>query len=137
MCVVFTEAAPVRNVVFLEILQNSQKNTCVRVSFLIRPATLLKKRFWHKCFSVNFAKFLRTLFLQTTSERLLLFLFFLQNEEIVYLVLTAKHKKYWTSLSEIYPTVESEAAFGGVLRKKMFLEILPNSQENTCARESF
>ena len=27
-----------------------------------RPATLLKKRLWHKCFPVNFAKFLRTTF---------------------------------------------------------------------------
>ena len=26
------------------------------------PATLLKKRLWHRCFPVNFAKFLRTLF---------------------------------------------------------------------------
>ena len=28
----------------------------------LRPATLSKKRIWHRCFSVNFAKFLRTLF---------------------------------------------------------------------------
>ena len=28
----------------------------------LRPATLLKKRLWHKCFPVNLAKFLRTLF---------------------------------------------------------------------------
>ena len=27
-----------------------------------RPATLLKKRLWHRCFPVNFAKFLRTPF---------------------------------------------------------------------------
>ena len=31
------------------------------------PATLLKKRLWHRCFPVNFAKFLRTPFLQNTS----------------------------------------------------------------------
>ena len=37
-------------------------------------ATLLKKRLWHRCFSVNFAKFLRTPFLQNTSGRLLLLL---------------------------------------------------------------
>ena len=52
--------------VFLKILQNSQENPCVRVSFLIKLqaplATLLKKRLWHRCFPVNFAKFLRTLF---------------------------------------------------------------------------
>ena len=37
-----------------------------------RPATLLKKRLWHRCFPMNFAKFLRTPFLQNTSGRLLL-----------------------------------------------------------------
>ena len=36
------------------------------------PATLLKKRLWRRCFPVNFAKFLRTLFLQNISGRLLL-----------------------------------------------------------------
>ena len=29
----------------------------------LRPATLVKKRLWHRCFSVNFVKFLRTAFL--------------------------------------------------------------------------
>ena len=43
--------------VFLEISQNSEENTCARVSFLI------KKRLWHRYFPVNFAKFLRTPFL--------------------------------------------------------------------------
>ena len=38
----------------------------------LRPATLLKKRPWHRCFPVNFARFLRTPFLQNTSGRLLL-----------------------------------------------------------------
>ena len=38
----------------------------------LRPATLLKKRPWHMCFPVNFAKFLRTYFLQNTSVQLLL-----------------------------------------------------------------
>ena len=40
---------------FLKILQNSQENTCTRVS-------LLKKRLWHWCFPVNFVKYLRTHF---------------------------------------------------------------------------
>ena len=30
---------------------------------------------WHRCFPVNFAKYLRTLFLQNTSERVLLTLY--------------------------------------------------------------
>ena len=38
----------------------------------LRSATLLKKRLWHRCFLVNFVKFLRTPFLQNTSGRLLL-----------------------------------------------------------------
>ena len=32
---------------------------------------LLKNSFWHRCFPVNFAKFVRTPFLQNTSGRLL------------------------------------------------------------------
>ena len=56
---------------FLEIKQNSQENTCVRVSFLIKlQASALK--FWHRCFPVNFAKFLRTPFLKEHHWWLLL-----------------------------------------------------------------
>ena len=62
---------------FLEISQNSQENTCARVFFKkiagLRPATLLKKRLWHRCFPVNFAKFLRTPFLTEHFRWLLLF----------------------------------------------------------------
>ena len=36
----------------------------------LRPTALLKKRLWHRCFSVNFVIFLRTPFLQNTSGRL-------------------------------------------------------------------
>ena len=38
----------------------------------LRFATLLKKRLWHRCFPVNFAKLLRTPFLQNISGQLLL-----------------------------------------------------------------
>ena len=38
----------------------------------LRPATLLKKRLWYRCFPVNFAKFLTKPFLKNTSWRLLL-----------------------------------------------------------------
>ena len=37
----------------------------------LRPVTLSKKRLWHRCFPVNFAKFLRAPFLQNTFGRLL------------------------------------------------------------------
>ena len=39
-----------------------------------------KKRLWHRCFPANFVKFLRTLFLQNTSGRLLLVSFSLWND---------------------------------------------------------
>ena len=52
--------------VFLRISQNSQENICARVSFLIKlkalHATLLKETLRHRCFPVNFSKFLRTFF---------------------------------------------------------------------------
>ena len=47
---------------FLKNLQNSQENTCSRVSFLVKLQALLKKRLWHRCFSVTFAKVLETPF---------------------------------------------------------------------------
>ena len=37
-----------------------------KVAFL-SPATLFKKRLWHRCFPTSFAKLLRTPFLQNTS----------------------------------------------------------------------
>ena len=55
----------------LKISQYTQENTCAKVSFRprARPATLLKKRLWCRCFRVNFEKFLRTTFF---TEHLLL-----------------------------------------------------------------
>ena len=38
----------------------------------LRPAILLTKTLWYRCFPVNFAKFLSTPFLQNTSGRVLL-----------------------------------------------------------------
>ena len=39
-----------------------------------------KKKVWYRCFPVNFAKFLRTSFLQNTSGRLLLYCFCYTND---------------------------------------------------------
>ena len=64
-----------RRKVFLEIPQNSQENTCPKVSFLIKlqvALTLFKKKLWHRYFPVNYVEFLGTPFLQNTSGRLLL-----------------------------------------------------------------
>ena len=53
------------------VLRNFSKLTGKHLC-LLQPATLLKKRLWHRCFPVNFAKFLGTPFLQNTFGRLLL-----------------------------------------------------------------
>ena len=56
----FTEAVVRRcsvKKVFLKVSQNSQENSCARVSFLIK---FQKKRLWHRYFPVNFVKLLRT-----------------------------------------------------------------------------
>ena len=50
----------------------------------LRPATLFQKRLWHRCFPVNFTKFLRTSFLK---EHLWWLLLVFQNFEIS----TGKH----------------------------------------------
>ena len=49
----------------------------------LRPATLLKKRRWHRCFPVNFVKFLRTPFLKNNSRWLLLYLVSYKKYRIV------------------------------------------------------
>ena len=48
--------------VFLEISQNSQENTCAKVSLLIKlqACNLIKKETLTQVFFMNFAKFLRT-----------------------------------------------------------------------------
>ena len=52
-------------------------NTCARVSFIIKLQNwalqlFLKKKCRHRCFPVNFVKFLKTAFSQNTSGQLLL-----------------------------------------------------------------
>ena len=65
-----------------------RKNRSSRLE--VRPATFLKKRLWHSCFPVNFAKFLRTPFLTEHLRWLLL------EEDILFLqiaVLVRLNKK--------------------------------------------
>ena len=142
----------------------------------------IKKRLWHRCFSVNFAKFLRTTFLQNTTGRLLLS-FHLMNWVSVSMniflsnmkkncITKTKNKQLMFSLIVFYQrnqencvdagreAITREIRIGGkqLLNKtqevkqrriqdrsshwkcsveKVFLKILQNSQENTCARVSF
>ena len=58
---------------FLQTLENSQENTCARVLFLMklrihRVCNFIKKRFRHKWFSVNSAKFLMASFLKNPFD---------------------------------------------------------------------
>ena len=46
--------------VLLKISQNSQENTCARLSFLIKLQASSTRDIWHGCFPVNFARFLET-----------------------------------------------------------------------------
>ena len=84
----------------------------------MRPATLLKKRLWHRHFLVNFVKFLRTPFLQNTSGRLLL------TVKAFTISGRAPSQMYERVLQKQRPE----------MFYKVFLEILQNSQEKSCVR---
>ena len=62
------QRCPVRKCVLRSFAKFTGKHLCQS----LRPATLLKKRLWHKCFPVNFATFLRTYFLTEHLRWLLL-----------------------------------------------------------------
>ena len=61
----------------------TEKHLCQSLFFNkaagLRPATLLKKRLWHRYFPVKFVKFLRALFLQNVSGRVLVKNYFFSN----------------------------------------------------------
>ena len=72
----------------------------------LMPATSLKKRLWHSCFPVNFAKLLRTPFLTEPLRRLLLKY---SRKLIIRILLKQKQlsrgilrKKYSENLHQIY-----------------------------------
>ena len=56
----------VKKVALRNFAKFAEKHLCQSLFFNkvagLRPATLLKKRLWHKCLTANFAKFLRTPF---------------------------------------------------------------------------
>ena len=59
----------VRKGVLINFAKFTEKHLCQSLFF--NRKILLKKQLWHRCFPANFAKFLRTPFLQNTSGRLL------------------------------------------------------------------
>ena len=64
-----------------------------------RPASLWKKRLWHRCFPANFPKFLRTPFLQNISGRLLLDLFICRTYFLIMRFMHVFFGKYSPSLN--------------------------------------
>ena len=99
------------------ILQNSLE-TGVLKSHFNKVAGLqlyFKRRLQHRCFPVSIAYFLRTPILKSISERLL----------------QMSLNKFRTL------PLSSEAVVRRCSVKKVFIEILENSRENTCARVSF
>ena len=115
---VFSRSSHRRCSIRTGILENFTKFTGKHLCQSLRPATLLKKRLWHRCFPLNFEKFLRKGFLQNTSGRLLL-----QNHDLLFFVQKCHHH---------FPG----AAVRRCSVKKVFSEISQNSHENTCARVS-
>ena len=121
----------------------------------LRPATLLKNRLWHKCFSVNFAKFLRTPFL---TEHLPWLLF---SENQVFQASKKPIYNFWmdkyidfksvpllyshcflTVMLYFFETginliVTKKKLYRMCSIKKLLLEILHYLQENTCVGVSF
>ena len=62
----------------------------------LRPATLLKNRPWHRCFSVNFAKFLRTPFFTEHLQCLLLKFISHHIKEMLYVNINLMGNKPWS-----------------------------------------
>ena len=86
-----TSGVPVKKV-FLEISQNSQENPFYQRLFFNNQ----KKSIWHRCFPVNFTKFLRTSFLHNTFGQLLLFLYNnIWSENLLFYHKTCFPRKTW------------------------------------------
>ena len=101
----------------------------------LRLATLLKKKLCHRCFPVNFPKFLRTPFLQNTSERVFLRMITLNAiSSLLEIFLSSYFSNFLFSVLKLNVTRSSRPE---VFCKKVFLVILQNLQENTCAKDSF
>ena len=98
-----TEAARrgvLQKMVLLRVSQNSQENTCARVSFFnkvkhLRPSTLLKKKLRHRCFPVNFCEIFKNTFLQNTSGWLLLVLELVYSNENIACRWTLNYVSLW------------------------------------------
>ena len=96
----------------------------------LRPATLLKKRLWHRCFPVNFTKFLKTPFYRTPPDDCFCSAFFLPPVALLWKY--CSEKKRWKKLwLEFYNYIlwhierkvnkSSSLFFNGTIRKYLII----------------
>ena len=103
------------------------------------PATLLKKRRWHRCFPVNFVEFLRTSFLRNTSGRLLLWLTFrIQNIGALpnqHSITKCLFPGYLLSFSEILKKKNGLCGFLLPFASYIWDNIFKNEPSKICGRQ--
>ena len=85
------------------------------------PQVIFSEAVDRRCFPVNFAKFLQTHFLSSTSGG---GFYIIRNDQ-----------KDWQVLSEFLPLF-TEAVAQRISIKKVFLDVSQNSQKSTCVRVS-
>ena len=141
-----SERFVMRNVLS-KISQNSKKNIRAEISFLVRLIKTLQickfiKK--HRCFLVNFGKFVRTLTLQRIASRLLLITAVsigkgeLVNKTINYDTKTkARDQLSQNNLAVQLKEQVSEIVVRSCSSKQVFLKILQFPQENICVGVSF
>ena len=115
-------------------------------------SSLLKMKLQHRCFLVNFAKFLKTFFYRTPTDDCFRFeLTILLTRCLRSLTYSCPNVLFYTLFSVDIPTflgvskmgtlAKNELSIEAVSRrcsvKMIFLRISPNSVENTWARVSF
>ena len=87
----------------------TEKHLCQSLFFNkvagLRPTTLLKRRLQHKCFPVNFQKFLRTFFLTEHLRWLLLLLDEIQNMK----TRESKERKFEKEVKVVFHSVKISA----------------------------
>ena len=80
------ERRSIKKVVIGNFVKLTGKHLCQSLFFNkvagLRPQATLKKRPWYRCFPLNFKKVLRTPFLQNTSGRPLLLLFYPMSKHV-------------------------------------------------------
>ena len=126
---------------------------------MVRPATLLKKRPWHRCFPVNFANFLRTPF---STEHLRWLLLSLDHYFLTLTIIVSLRDTHHLSIlntfiilrtvifSELLLVEKTGFQWNAILFsyhfrsnhqscsiKKLLLKISQHFQENTCVGVSF